>query len=217
LSATESARPDDPGEPYDDMHAALELVLDEDADLDEAIRYLLAITSLTAGFTSTDMNPDEAPEDHEPTPGVLTHYLLVEPAMHAAVILHRHDDDNAVRMRMLSLAAEIAPVAAGDLAAEFPGLTGEDPRLEPASRMRARRWIETALRLAAGPWLGTAETADLICTADARTLVQAVIAGQDLPTDWPIERLTSAGAEAASAILQSAGATEFAQAVFAET
>lgn len=144
LSATESARSDDSREPYDDMHAALELVLGEDTDVDEAIRYLLAITSLAARLTGTGANPNRALEGHVSAPGMLTHYLLVEPAMHAALVLHRHDDDNAVRTRMLSLAAQVAPAAAGDLAAEFPGLVGEDPRLEPPSRTRARHWRENA-------------------------------------------------------------------------
>jgi hypothetical protein len=36
--------------------------------------------------------------------------------MRAAMILHRLDDDAAVLARMLSLAAEVAPVAAGDMA-----------------------------------------------------------------------------------------------------
>jgi hypothetical protein len=45
----------------------------------------------------------------------------------------------------LSLAAQITPVAAGDLAAECHELEGDDPRLEPASRTRALHWIENAL------------------------------------------------------------------------
>jgi hypothetical protein len=217
LSATAGDRPNDSVDAYDDMHAALEIVLDEDGDLDAAVRYLLAVTSLAARFTSTDANPNRDLEDHVSTPGMLTHYLLVEPAMHAALVLHRHDDDNAVRARMLSMAAEVAPAAAGDLAAEFPGLTGEDPRLEPAARMRARQWVENALRLVDERGHEGDVMADLICSADASTLVRVVRAGQDMPTDWPVERLTSAGAEGASAVLHSAGATEFAQEVFAET
>jgi hypothetical protein len=217
LSATASHRPDDLGESYDDMHGALELVLDEEADLRDVIRYLLAITSLAARFTGTDANPNRALEGHVSTPGMLTHYLLVEPAMHAALVLHRHDDDNAVRTRMLSLAAHVAPAAAGAMAAEFPGLTGEDPRLEPASRLRARHWIEHALRRADERERGAAVAAGLNCTADARTVVRAVRAGQDLPASWPVDRLISASAEAASAVLHCAGITELAEEVFAET
>jgi hypothetical protein len=38
-----------------------------------------------------------------------------------------------------------------------------------------------------------------------------------MPTDWPTDRLVSAGAEAASAILHSAAVAEFAEHVFTET
>jgi hypothetical protein len=216
LSVTENDDPDDRADAYNDMHAALELVLSENGDLGEAIRSLLAITGRAARFTSTDANPGRNLEGQISTPRMLTHYLLVEPAMHAALTLHRHDDDNAVRTRMLSLAAQVAPVAAGDMAAEFPGLSGEDPRLEPASRMRARRWVENALRFADERGRGAVAEADLVCAGDARTLIRILRASQDPPIDWPVDRLTAASAEAASAVLHSADATEVAEEVFAE-
>src|SRR5262249_8842240 len=142
LATTEDHGAVEPADAYDDMHAALELVLGEGSGLDERIRYLLAVAGLAARLTDSAANPYRAAEGHVSTPRTLTHYLLAEPAMHAAVVLHRHDDDAAVRTRMISLAAQVAPTAAGDMAAEFPGLTGDDPRIEPASRARARRWIE---------------------------------------------------------------------------
>jgi hypothetical protein len=214
LSATEGDQSDDSDDPYDDMHAALELVLDEKSDLDEVIRYLLAITSLASTLTGTEANPNRTREGYVSTPRMLTHYLLVEPAMHAVLTLNRHDDDDAVRARMLSFAAQVAPVAASDMVVEFPSLIGDDPTLEPASRMRARHWIEKALRLADEREDGS--DADLNCTTDARTLVRAVSVGHDLPADWPVDRLASAGAEAASAILHSMGAAERAEEVFGE-
>lgn len=216
LSATEGDRSDDSDDPYDDMHAALELVLDEESDLEEVIRYLLAITSLSSKLTGTEANPNRAREGYVSTPRMLTHYLLAEPAMHTALTLNRHDDDDAVRARMLSLAAQVAPAAAGDMVVEFPGLTGDDPTLEPASRMRARRWIEKSLRLAGERDDEADAEADLNCTADARTLVLAVRADQDLPADWPVDRLVSVGAQAASAILHSVEAAERAEEVFGE-
>lgn len=215
LSATEGDRSDDSDDPYDDMHAALELVLDEESDLGEVIRYLLAVTSLAAKLTDTEANPNRTREGYVSAPRMLTHYLLVEPAMHAALTLNRHDDDDAVRVRMLSLAAQVAPVAAGDMAVEFPGLTGDDPTLEPASRMRARHWIEKALQVV-GEQSGAGAKADLDCTADARALVLAVRAGQNLPADWPVDRLVSASAQAASAILHSVEAAGCAEEVFKE-
>jgi hypothetical protein len=216
LSATADDQPDSSVDAYDDMHGALEVVLDEDSDLDQAVRYLLVIAGLAARFTSTDANPNRTREGHVSEPHTLTHYLLVEPALHATVLVHRHDDDSAVRTRMLSLAAQVAPIAAGDMAAEFPGLTGDDPRLEPAAKTRARHWIENALRLAGEQGHGAAREGDLNCTADARALAQNVMSGRDLPAGWPVDRLASASAEAASAVLHSAGAAERAEEVFTE-
>jgi hypothetical protein len=145
----------------------------------------------------------------------LTHYLLAMPAMHAAVVLHRHDDDDAVRTRMLSLAAEVAPVAAGDLASEFPDLTGDDPLLEPAARARAANWIGTAVRLARAHGHEVAAEGES-AGADARALIHAVTSGVALPSAWPVTRFVAASAEAASAILHSAEATDFAEEVFAQ-
>lgn len=215
LSATEEDHSDD-FDPYDDMFVALELVLGDESDLDEVVRYLLAITSLAAKLTGTEANPNRTREGYVSTPRMLAHDLLLDPSMDAALILHRLDDDDAVRARMLSLAAQVAPVVAGDLAAEFPGLTGEDPTLEPAARTRARHWIEKALRLADECEGRAGMEVDLTCSADAHALVRVVGAGQDLPADWPIERVVSAGAEAASAILQSIEEAERAEEVFEE-
>jgi hypothetical protein len=149
---------------------------------------------------------------------MLTHYLLVEPSMHAALVLHTYDDeDDVVRARMLSLVAQVAPAAAGDLAAEFPDLAGEDPRFEPASRMRALRWIENALQLALEKGRAIAGETGLSCSADANALVTAVTARLELPSEWPIHRLVSASAEAAAAILRAVDAAELAGEVFTES
>jgi hypothetical protein len=217
LATTEDDHADEVADPYDDMHAALELVLAEGPDPDERIRYLLAITGLAARLTDTDVNPRRTMEGHVSTPLMLTHYLLVEPTMHAALTLHRHDDDNAVRVRMLSLAAQVSPFAAGDMAAEFPDLTGDDPRLDPASRARALRWIEKALQLAREQSREIIGEADLNCSADARALVAAVTATLDLPAEWPIHRIVSAGAEAAASILHSLQAADLAAEIFTES
>jgi len=217
FAAALAATDDDQADPYDDMHAALELALTEEPDLNERIRYLLAVTGLAARLTDTDVNPRRAMKGDVSTPGMLTHYLLVEPAMHAALVLHRDDDDAAVRARMLSLAAQVAPVAAGDLAAEFPGLAGDDPRLEPASRARALRWIEKALQLALEKDRAINGKVDLNSSADANALVRAVTATLGLPGEWPIHRLVSASAEAAAAILHAVEAAELAEEVFTES
>jgi hypothetical protein len=216
LATTEDRDAAEPADAHDDMHAALDLVLDEGPGLDERIRYLLAVAGLAARFTDSDANPHRAVEGHVSTPRTLTHYLLVEPAMQAAVVLHRHDDDAAVRTRMTSLAAQVAPSAAGDMAAELPGLTGDDPRIEPASRARARRWIENARQLAREQGSAYAPEADLGCSADALTLLNAASANLDLPDDWPADRFVSAGAEAAAAVLHAIGRADLAEDVFDE-
>ena len=54
------------------------------------------------------------------------------------------------------------------------------------------------------------------CGADARALIHAVTSGQALPSAWPVTRFVAASAEAASAILHSAQATDFAEEVFAQ-
>lgn len=216
LEVTETAEVNDAADPYDDMHRALDRVLAEGPGLKERIRWVLAVTGLAARLTETDANPRRDDGEQVSSPLTLTRYLLAMPAMHAAVVLHRHDDENAVRTRMLSLSAQVAPVAAGDLASELPDLTGDDPRLEPAAKARAVNWIENAVRLAREHGHGAAPEVNSGCGDDARVLAQAVTAGLDLPAAWPVTRFAAASAEAASAILHSARATELAEAVFAE-
>jgi hypothetical protein len=214
LEVTETAEVHEDEDPYDDMHRALDGVLAEGDGREERIRWVLAVTGLAARLTETDANPRRGTEEQVSSPLTLTRYLLAMPAMHAAVVLHRHDDEDAVRTRMLSLAAQVAPVAAGDLAAELPDLTGDDPRLEPAARARAVNWIENAVRLAREH--GREAEVNSACGDDARLLVQAVTAHLDPPSDWPVTRFVAASAEAASAVLHSADAAGFAEEVFAE-
>ncbi len=216
LEVTETAEANDAGDPYDDMHRALDLVLAEGPGLEQRIRWALAVTGLAARLTEAGADPRRDAGEQASGPLTLTRYLLAMPAMHAAVVLHRHDDENAVRTRMLSLSAQVAPVAAGDLASELPDLTGDDPRLEPAAKARAVSWIQNAARLAREHGREAALEASSGCGDDARVLVRAVTAGLDLPAAWPVTRFAAASAEGASAILHSAQATEFAEAVFAE-
>jgi hypothetical protein len=200
-------------DPYDDMHAALERILTPDVpDLDNRIGYILRVIGLAAELTVTDESPRDSAASPVKSPEQLAEYLLAHPAMHAALVLHRDDDDTAVRARALSLAAQVAPTAAGALAADFPGLSGDDPRLEPASRTQVLHWVEEAVRTA-----GTKDRAakDLACGDDAKALAATVIGGDPLP-DWPVRRLVAAGAEAAAAILHAAGAADLADDVFAE-
>jgi hypothetical protein len=128
-----------------------------------------------------------------------------------------NDEDAAVHTRMLSLAAQVAPVAAGDLVTEFPGLDGDDPRLDPGSRTRARRWIENALELARERGHQFSQEQDLGGSPDAQTLLAAVTADKQLPEHWPIRRFVSAAAEAAASILHSTQEADLAREVFADS
>jgi hypothetical protein len=216
LAVTEHDDAGESADAYDDMHRALERVLAQGPDLDERIRYLLAVAGVAARLTAAEVNPRRTVEGYVSTPRMLTHYLLLEPAMHAPLILYQDDEDAAVRTRMLALAAQVAPVAAGDLAAEFPELEGDDPRLEPASRTRALRWIENALQLAHERGHRHSAETNPGGSADAQTLVAAMTAAAELPGQWPIDRFVSAAANAAASILHLIGATDLGQDVFAD-
>ncbi|MFD0575088.1 hypothetical protein [Dactylosporangium darangshiense] len=218
LATTEHADTDEAADAYDDMNLALERILARGTGLAKRIRYLLAVTGLTARLTETDANPRRTIEGHVSTPQMLTHYMLLDPAMHATLILHQDINENAVlRTHILSLAAQVAPIAAGDLAAELPELEGDDPRLEPAARTRALGWIESALQVAheRGQRLSEEDNPDR--SADAQTLVTAMTAGAELPDGWPIQRFVSAAAEAAASILHATGAANLAQDVFTDS
>jgi hypothetical protein len=220
LAATEEGEsaPEDDAEttgsadPYDDMGSALEQALAEGPSLAERARYLLAVIGHAAELTETDSNPYRTTAGYISAPRELAAELLAHPAEHAALVLHRDDDETAVRNRALSLAARLSPAVAGEMAADFPDLTGDDPRLEPASRTRALHWVSTALKIAREQ--GREVPADPGCGPDAAALTAAVTAGQD-PPSWPVQRLITAGAEAAAAILHAVGALDHADEVFA--
>jgi hypothetical protein len=218
LATTEGDDAEGSADAYDDMHKALEHLLARGRSVEKRIRYLLDVAGLAARLTDSDANPRRTTEGHVSAPRMLTHYLLLEPALHAALVLHEDDDeDAAVRTRMLTLAAQVAPVAAGDLAGEFPGLEGDDPRLEPASRTRAARWVEKALQLARDRGHQFSEKQDLGGSADAQMLLAAVTGGTQLPHDWPIHRFVSAAAEAAASILHSTQEADLARNVFVDS
>jgi hypothetical protein len=140
--------------------------------------------------------------------------------MHSATILHRDNDNAAIRGTMLCLAAQVSPIAAADLIAEFPGLAGDDPRLEPAARTRAARWVQKAMQLAQehGDPVGVVDnsTEGGGRVADAQTVVNAFSVRGELTPEWPVHRLVSAAAYAAAAILHAIDADDRAVEVFTE-
>ncbi|WP_433790862.1 hypothetical protein [Actinoplanes sp. CA-252034] len=199
---------------YDQMHTALEDVLAEGPGLAKRIKLLLATTG--TAVRAADNLPASTRKDPVATPRTITYYLLINPSMHSATVLHRDDDDEAIRTTMLCLAAQISPLAAADLSAEFPGLTGDDPRLEPAARTRATRWIQKALQLARQN-----KPADFLDnttghTADARTLLNVISAREELPPEWPVQRIVAAAAYTAAAILHASNAIGRAAEVFTD-
>jgi hypothetical protein len=217
LVATEGDHAEETADSYDDMHTALELVLAAGPDLDERVRYLLDIAGTAARLTDSDVNPRRNMEGHVSTP-------LCSPTTCSLNLRCTRPwlfTGTTTTTRSVCACSpsrhRYHPVAVGDLAAEFPDLTGDDPRLDPASRARALRWIENALQLAREQGREVSSEAALNCSADAHALVAAVIAKHDLPAGWPVQRVVSAGAEAAASILHSLQAAGLADEVFAES
>jgi hypothetical protein len=213
LAATDNRDTDDTDDPYNDMHAALEEVLQDGPGLAARVRYLLDVTGRAARLADNEPSPHRDADGNGRPEHMITHYLLLEPGMHAATIVDRDDDDATIRTRMLSITAAVAPTAVGALAAEFPELSGDDPRLEPASRTRALSWIQNALRLATP---SPPDLTHLDCGPDARALIAGLTAEPGLFDEWPIHRLVSAAAEAAAAILHTAHALDHAYDTYTE-
>ena len=215
LADTERDDPDKDGDAYNDMHVALEEVLADGPGMAKRIRLLLtvlgaAVRTADSGSRSTDETPASRPR-------TIIDYLLLEPAMHSAVVLHRDNENVAIRASMLSLAAQVSPIAAGGLIAEFPGLTGDDPRLEPAARTRAARWVENAIQLAqqyGNPVEVLGSVTDQ--AADAQTVLNTIFARGGLPPEWPVHRVVPAAAYAAAAILHALNAVERTDEIFTE-
>jgi hypothetical protein len=72
------------------------------------------------------------------------------------------------------------------------------------------------MHLALGQGSAYSPEADLGCSADAFTLLNAVSASLDLPDDWPADRFMSAAAEAAAALLHAIGRADLAEEAFEE-
>ncbi|WP_326634269.1 hypothetical protein OIE67_51035 [Nonomuraea fuscirosea] len=214
-----SPRPGDEevGDAYDDMHHALEAALTDNGDLSRRVRGLLTVVGRAAELTATDVNTHLGQERHICAPRELTRELLERAAEHAAVIIsdEEPDDDGSVRLNALSMLAQIAPDAAGAMAADFPDLSSDDPRDEPAARTRARQWVADAMRVVREHQ----ESDQLVpgmASPDAELVLGAVAAEQELP-QWPIQRVVAASAEAAATLLHTASLTTLAADVFTRT
>lgn len=119
----------------------------------------------------------------------------------------------APALLLVWLAAGSRPADAGALAADFPDLTGDDPRLEPASRARARRWVENAVQ-AVRPTERSCPRKNSAGLPMRSRSTKPVASGQDLPASWPVDQLIRAAAEAAAAALHAIELADFAPPVF---
>lgn len=217
LAAALEAIDSDPGQDlssdlHDDMHTALEKILEESDDPAAAVRCVLPVIGLAARLITIQAVGYGEAGGGVASPGTLVGYLLSDPAHSAALLLHRDGDHGeAIRSRMLSLAAQVDPSIVGDLAADLPNLTGNDPRLEPAARSRARSWVHNALGLARH--LCQAPVVPAGASPDARAYLTAVQTGT-VPDDWPVRRVVRAAAEVAALILDSINAAESSDEVY---
>ncbi|WP_433435416.1 hypothetical protein [Nonomuraea sp. CA-141351] len=202
------------GEAYNDMHRALEEALDDDGDLYEQVCGILAVVGVAAELTATEVNSHLGMERYISAPHELTRELLKRAAEHAAVILSEEESDSngSVRLSALSMIAQIAPDAAGEMTTDLPDLASDDPRDEPAARARAHQWVVDALRLVQDHSSGDGET-KVAGSPDAQLVCKAIMADEEMPK-WPIQRLVAAAAEATASLLQASSLSKSATQIF---
>ena len=75
------------------MHLALEEVLAGGPGMAKRIRFLLTV--LGAAVRTADSGSRSMKGTPASTPRTITYYLLIEPSMHSATVLHRDNDDAA--------------------------------------------------------------------------------------------------------------------------
>ncbi|WP_214108296.1 hypothetical protein [Acrocarpospora catenulata] len=208
---------EDDGDAYDDMHRALEAALDDEGDLYGAVCGILNVVGHAAKLTSTEVNAHLGKDGYICTPRELARELLERAAEHASIIISEEepDDDRSVRLKALSIIAQIAPDGAGEMASDFPDLASDDPRDEPAARTRARQWIIDALGEVRDHG-GSDWQIRVNASPDAKVVINAVMAAQEMP-EWPIQRMVAASAEAAANLLQSAALSSLAAKIFMRT
>ncbi|MBR7826636.1 hypothetical protein KDK95_09995 [Actinospica sp. MGRD01-02] len=193
------------GDPYDEMGHALDAALARDAHEAGRVLALTQILHRAAALSATDANPRRDSEGYISSPEELSAELLTNAKMHAGVIQGRETDESVLlSLGALALVAWVEPTLAGALARELPDLSGSDPLIEPAARLRAMRWVTDALAVVgvhadelAIPGGGdtAAEAADL------RAVLSTSGRDAGLLADWPVARLVSAAAGVTAAAL----------------
>ncbi len=205
----------DPGDAYDDMHRALEAALADGQGQTARIRGVMAAVGLSAALTQTEINPRRGAEGYVSAPRQLVTELLARPAEYAALVLSEESsDDGVIRQRALAMIAQVASVAAGEMAADLPDLTGEDPRMEPAARRRARRWIEDALQVAQEHRDGHDRYPRIDGSPDAQAILEVVATGGEVSAEWPVQRVVVAAAEATASVLRAYSSLDAAEDIF---
>ncbi len=141
LRAIETLRVDDDdpdGDPYNDLHAALERLLPRSGSTSRRVRMARDLLAL---ITAAAASPD--------TPARVARELFLDPATTACVLLSTDDDNRTVRRLrtyILTTAAALDPAIAGSFAADLPALHSTDPRDEPALRHEITTWWNRTLQ-----------------------------------------------------------------------
>jgi hypothetical protein len=163
----------DEGDPFADLHLALEKLLPRtgtgaDKRRHPAKTFLELITS-----TTTAVGTDHAAKTARD--------LLIAPAASACVLVDDHTDrdvEDSLRLRILAAAATLSPLAAGKVATDLPQLRSQDPRDEPAARTQAMAWWNTSVQgLNHHPNRSSANLTKIECPEPGHTLLPGLISG----------------------------------------
>lgn len=207
VTCSDDAGLEERGDAYDEMNRALDDAFEGEDDECAVVRQISGVLHRAAELTGTEINPRRGEKGHISSARELSAELLKNAAMHAALMLSQEDDeDSALRLYALGLAAWADASAAGTLAMELPDLAGPDPRTEPAARRRAVQWVADGLEAT-----GTSRTVGSVAAdalgQDARVLLGHVAEGAaEECGDWDVRRLVRAAAQAAAAVLAGGGA-----------
>lgn len=130
------------GDPFDDLHSALENVLTREAGLPEDHRDQVANLLMLISTAAEAAGPERAAD--------IARSLLMSPSMTACVIESSQRDDavdESLYTRIIAEAATIDPEMAGRLISDLPMLRSNDPRDEPAFRAQAMYWWTRTLEI----------------------------------------------------------------------
>lgn len=163
----------DEGDPFADLHLALEKLLPRTRTgagkrRHPAKTFLELITS-----AATAVGTDHAAKTARD--------LFIAPAASACVLIDDHTDrdvEDSLRLRILAAAAALSPLAAGKVAADLPQLRSQDPRDEPAARTEAMTWWNNSVQaLNHHPDRSSIDLTKIECPEPGRTLLSGLVSG----------------------------------------